>query len=259
MTTWTDAPLKGQVAIVTGAASGIGRSMMNTLLDAGAFVLAADLAPEHLCDLGTDRVDLRKVDVAVAADVHQMVDAAMERWGRIDVLCNNAGAPDRFLGVHECTDEEWDRGLAVHLTGPFLATRHALRHMLAAGRGIVLNTVSTAGISGSNGGASYTASKHGLVGLTKNIAAMYGTDGIRAVAICPGAVDTGASKLMKARRAAGEVSSRSELTRQRTFGAFLRRAQPDEFGALVRYLVVDRGADLLNGAVLTANSGYSAH
>jgi NAD(P)-dependent dehydrogenase (short-subunit alcohol dehydrogenase family) len=257
--TGTASPLKGQVAIVTGAASGIGRSMAETLLDAGAYVIGADLAPEGLSDLDDDRLVALRTDVTVPGDLDMMVDFAMESWGRIDVLCNNAGRPDRFLGVDECTDDEWERGLAIHLTAPFLATRRALPHMLEAGHGIVLNTVSTAGISGSNGGASYTATKHGLVGLTRNIAAMYCNDGIRCVAICPGAVDTGATELMKARRTAGQLSERSEQTRARTFGAFVRRAQPHEFGALVHYLVADHGADLLNGAVLTANSGYSAH
>ncbi len=251
--------LAGQTAIVTGAVSGIGRAMLDALVAEGASVLAADISAERLAELdGSERVETIAVDLTRADDVHATVDRAIELWGRIDVLCNNAGVPDRFAGVEECTDDEWGFGLALHLTAPFLASRRALPHMLAAGRGMIFNTVSTAGITGGNGGASYTASKHGLVGLSRSIAAMYGTDGIRCVAICPGAVDTGATEIMKRRRADGEVSERSEATRARTFQAFIRRAQPAEFGALVAFLA-GGGADLLNGAVLTANSGYSAH
>jgi NAD(P)-dependent dehydrogenase (short-subunit alcohol dehydrogenase family) len=251
--------LAGQTAIVTGAVSGIGRAMLESFVADGASVLAADISADRLAELdGRERVDTIVTDVTRSEDIDAMVDRVMDRWGRIDILCNNAGVPDRFAGVEDCTDEEWDYGFALHLTGPFRASRRALPHMLAAGRGLIFNTVSTAGITGNNGGASYTASKHGLVGMTRSIAAMYGVDGIRAVAICPGAVDTGASELMKRRREAGEISERFQTARNRTFQAFTRRAQPDEFGALVSYLAAG-GADLLNGAVLTANSGYSAH
>jgi 3-oxoacyl-[acyl-carrier protein] reductase len=251
--------LVGQTAVVTGAASGIGQSMLKALLAEGASVLAADISPERLGELKADeRVQTIVVDLTRADDVYATVDRAIELWGRIDILCNNAGVPDRFAGVDECSDHEWDFGLALHLTAPFLASRRALPHMLAAGHGMIFNTVSTAGITGGNGGASYTASKHGLVGLSRSIAAMYGTDGIRSVAICPGAVDTGATEIMKRRRASGELSVRSERTRARTAQAFIRRSQPTEFGALVAFLATG-GADLLNGAVLTANSGYSAH
>lgn len=233
--------------------------MLEALRDEGAHVLVGDIDTDGLAELDQlDGVATMVTDVTNADDLHAMVDGAIERWGRLDVLCNNAGAPDAFRGVDECSDAEWELGLALHLTAPFIASRRALAHMLPAGSGVILNTVSTAGITGCNGGASYTAAKHGLVGLTRSIAAMYGVDGIRAVAICPGAVDTGATEIMKRRRESGDISSRSERTRARTFKAFVRRAQPAEFGALAAFLATG-GGDLLNGAVLTANSGYSAH
>jgi NAD(P)-dependent dehydrogenase (short-subunit alcohol dehydrogenase family) len=226
---------------------------------AGASVLAADVSADRLAALSPhDRVEMIVTDVTIASDVEGMVDRAVELWGRIDVLCNNAGRPDAFGGVEDCTDGEWELGLALHLTAAFLASRRALPHMLARGNGIILNTAATAGLTGNSGGASYTAAKHGLIGLTRSTAAMYGVDGIRAVAICPGAVDTDATEIMKLRREAGEVTERFLRARDRTFKAFTRRAQPGEFGALAVYLAMG-GADLLNGAVLTANSGYSAH
>jgi NAD(P)-dependent dehydrogenase (short-subunit alcohol dehydrogenase family) len=252
-------PLEGQVVVITGAGSGIGRGILDAFCSAGANVLAADISANRLAQLaGLDRVETIVTDVTVPSDLEAMIARAVDLWGRIDVLCNNAGRPDAFRGVEDCTDEEWELGLALHLTAPFLASHCALPHMLAAGHGIILNTVSTAGLTGNNGGASYTASKHGLIGLTRSTAAMYCVDGIRAVAICPGAVDTDATEIMKRRLESGEVSERFLRARDRTFNAFTRRAQPAEFGALAVYLATG-GADLLNGAVLPANSGYSAH
>jgi NAD(P)-dependent dehydrogenase (short-subunit alcohol dehydrogenase family) len=251
--------LTGQAAVVTGAASGIGRSIVDAFTAEGASVLAADLSSSGLeVFAGRELVFPMDVDVTDSPRVEAMVDAAVERWGRVDILCNNAGAPDRCRGVDECPDEDWENGLALHLTAPFVASRRALSYMLAAGRGLIINTVSTAGITGGNGGAAYTASKHGLVGLSRSIAAFYGPEGIRCIAMCPGAVDTGATVLMSGRRERGELSARSEVARARTSKAFIRRAKPDEFGALALYLAAG-GADVLNGAVLTANSGYSAY
>jgi NAD(P)-dependent dehydrogenase (short-subunit alcohol dehydrogenase family) len=253
-----DGRLSGQVAVVTGGASGIGRALAKAFAAEGAHVLATDLNEDLLADLERAGIASLRTDVTQASDLDMMIDTAIDRWGRIDILCNNAGAPDAFHGAEECADAEWELGLALHLTAAFVACRRALIHMLPVKRGLILNTVSTAGITGANGGASYTASKHGLVGLTRSIAAMYCVDGIRAVAICPGAVDTGATELVKRRRASGELSERSERVRARTLEAFVRRAQPDEFGELATFLATG-GAELLNGAVLTANSGYSAH
>jgi NAD(P)-dependent dehydrogenase (short-subunit alcohol dehydrogenase family) len=250
--------LSGQVAVVTGGASGIGRAVAKAFATEGADVLAADLDEESLAELEQNGISSLRTDVTQARDLDTMIETAIGRWGRIDILCNNAGAPDAFHGAEECSDAEWELGLALHLTAAFVASRRALVHMLSVKRGLILNTASTAGITGANGGASYTASKHGLVGLTRSIAAMYCVDGIRAVAICPGAVDTGATELMNRRRASGELSERSDRVRARTHKAFVRRAQPEEFGELATFLATG-GAELLNGAVLTANSGYSAH
>ncbi len=250
--------LDGKVALVTGAGSGIGLAMTEAFLGAGGRVVAADVALEGLANLeGRPDVLTVKADVSSPADVDRMVGDAMERFGRIDILCNNAGITDRFLGVDECTDDEWERGLAVNLTGPFLVSRATLRHMLAAGGGVIINTASAAGLSGANGGAAYTASKHGLIGLSKNIAAMYGADGIASIAICPGFTNTGQTKAMAARRQAGTLSARSEATRARTHGAFLRKADPSEVGQLA--LSIALSAPLLNGAVITADSGFAAH
>lgn len=250
--------LDGKVAIVTGGASGIGRSMVEAFADAGASVVAADVDQAGLSalrDHGT--VVTVRADVSKQADVDALVSTAVQRFGQVDVLCNNAGITDRFLGVDECTDEEWERGLAVNLTGHFLLSRAVLPHMLKAGAGVVINVSSAAGLTGANGGAAYTASKHGVIGLSQNIAAMYGADGICSVAICPGFTNTGQTKAMAARRESGQLSARSEATRARTHAAFLRRADPAELGRLALFIAAE-GAPLLNGGVITADSGFAA-
>lgn len=250
--------LDGKVALVTGAGSGIGLAMTEAFLAAGGKVAGSDIALEGLAHLeGRDDLLTIKADVSSLADVGRMVEVTVERFGRIDILCNNAGITDRFLGVDECTDEEWNRTLAVNLTGPFLVSRAVIPHMLAAGSGVLLHTASVAGLTGGNGGAAYCVSKHGLVGLSMNIAAMYGTDGISSIAICPGHTQTGQTEAMKARRQDGTLSPRSETTRNRTEAAFLRRADPAEIGRLAVSLVLN--TPVLNGAVIAADSGYMAH
>jgi hypothetical protein len=122
-----------------------------------------------------------------------MIGAAIERHSTLDVLVNNAGIMDRFLPAAETPDELWERVLKVNLTGPFLATKRAIGPMLEGGSGVIVNIASVSGLRGGAAGAAYTASKHGLIGLTKNTAANFATEGIRCVAICPGGVDTGIS------------------------------------------------------------------
>jgi NAD(P)-dependent dehydrogenase (short-subunit alcohol dehydrogenase family) len=255
--TMSDSPRR--VAVVTGGGSGIGRAMVDHALAEGLAVVVTDLNVEALVDVGA-REDFAIVagDITDAAVVAAAIDTAVRRFGRLDVLVNCAGRPDRYRGVDECTDEEWEYGLALHLTAPFQACRLALPHLRAAGGGLIVNVSSASGWTGGNGGAAYTCSKHALVGLSRNIAAMYVEDNIRCIVICPGMTQTGASAVMQRMRKNGELSERSEATRARTRGAHVRRADPDEIGALFAHLL--RGGDaLLNGGVLKADSGYSAY
>lgn len=183
--------LKDRVAIVTGAGSGIGLAITHRFLAEGAYVVGADVAEDHLAALeALDGVTAAKADVTSGADIDRLVTFAREQ-GRLDTLVNNAGIMDGFRPVGEVTDEVWERVLAVNLTGPMVLTRAALPAMLEAGRGVIINISSIGGLVGGRAGAAYTASKHGLIGLTKNIAATYGAHGIRCVAIAPGGVNTG--------------------------------------------------------------------
>lgn len=243
---------EGKVVIVTGADRGIGKSTVARFLDEGARVVAADLAPAvGLAEYERDaRVAVVLGDVSVRADAERIVATASERFGRLDVLVNNAGIVDRFLPVGEVTDELWQKVLAVNLTGPMYLARAALPHLVAS-KGVVVNVASVGGLFGARGGAAYVASKHGMIGLTKNIATTYAKDGVRAVAIAPGGVNTGIS-------IGGEPSPRGYEALNRTLPTAVRMAEPAEIAALVAFLASGE-ASFVNGAVVVADGGWTAY
>jgi NAD(P)-dependent dehydrogenase (short-subunit alcohol dehydrogenase family) len=243
--------LSGKVAIITGAGGGLGRAMTTLFLQEGAQVVATDVAPAALESLdGIEDVATVCGDVSRRDAVDEMVTTATKRFGRLDVLVNNAGIVDRFLPVAEMTDEVWERVLAVNLTGPMLTSRAAIPVMIARGGGCIINISSVAGLGGAKAGAAYTASKHGLIGLTRNIAATYGRDGIRCVAVCPGGVRTGIS-------IGGEPSERGREVLNRAAATSVRTAEPEEIAALCTFLASDE-AGIVNGAVLAADAGWTA-
>jgi len=243
--------LENKIAIVTGAASGIGLAITRTFLEEGAQVVAADHNPTNLEGLkGVTGVTTITADVSLPADATRIVETARQ-LGPIDILVNNAGIVDRFLPAHEMTDEVWSRVMGVNLNGPLFLSRAVLPCMLEAKRGAIVNVASVAGIAGGRGGAAYTASKHGLIGLTMNIAATYGRDGIRCVAVAPGGVNTGISL-------GGEPSERGFNVLKGTMAANIRVAEPEELARVVLFLASDE-ASFVNGATLIADGGWLAH
>ncbi len=243
--------LQDRVAIVTGAGAGIGKAITLRLIEEGAHVIAADVVEDKLSQY-SEMAGATPIiaDVTKTDDAERMVAAAMER-GRLDIVCNNAGIVDRFLPVGEVTDEVWQRVLAVNLTGPMLVSRAAIPHMLQAKRGVIINISSVAGMAGARAGGAYTASKYGLIGLTQNIATTYGADGIRCVAIAPGAVSTGISL-------GGEPSERGYAALNRTLQTNLRVGEPIEIANVAVFLASDE-ASFVNGAVIVADGGWMAH
>jgi NAD(P)-dependent dehydrogenase (short-subunit alcohol dehydrogenase family) len=249
--------LAGKVVIVTGAGSGIGQAMATRFAREGAKVVVADVVPERV----TETVDAitqaggvatgMVVNVASEEDVNRMIDGAVETYGRLDILCNNAGIMDRMMPAHEVSDELWQRVLSINLTGPFMACRKAIPIMREQGGGVILNTSSLSGLFGARAGAAYTASKHGLVGLTKNIAYMYATEGIRCNAICPGGVETAIG-------VGGQPSEFGMGRMQLGFGANPRVGKPEEIANVALTLVSDEGS-FVNGATLVIDGGWSAY
>lgn len=252
---WQPTPTQGRFAsrtvVVTGAAAGIGRAVTDRIVAEGGRVVAVDLSADRLADLVAAHQQGSVVPVAGdltdSATAEAVVAAAGER---IDGLANVAGVNDDFSPAHETTDEVWDRVIAVNLTAPFKLMRAVLPVMVAAGRGAVVNVSSEAGLRGGASGNAYTAAKHGVLGLTRSAATMYGGQGIRVNTVAPGGVATGMP--------IPENTSEAGMARLRPFqGVMPGLASAVEVAASITFLLSDDAVNL-NGVVLPSDGGWSA-
>ncbi|MFM8304689.1 MAG: SDR family NAD(P)-dependent oxidoreductase [Actinomycetota bacterium] len=239
--------LDGKVAVVTGAGSGMARATAEIFVREGARVLAADVSgreEETAAALGDACVPFR-VDVTDEAQVEAMFAAAVGAFGAVHVACNVAGVGGA-QPVADITLDEFDRVMAVNLKGVMLGTKHAVKTMLPTGGGVILNWASTGGINGSRLPTStYSAAKAGVISFTKAAAIEYGTRGIRAIAICPGFVETEMSG------GKGAAERFPALVK----GSCLQRGgQPEEIGELASFLASDR-ATYITGAVIPIDGG----
>lgn len=241
-----------RVTIVTGAGSGIGQAMARAFAHADDRVVVADVnidtAGSTAAEIGTNALAV-DVDIADPESVARMVDGVMDKFGRIDVLCNNAGIMDRMALPADTSVDLWNRVVEINLTGTFLVTRAVLPHMLGRGGGAIINTASEAGVRGGAAGIAYTASKHGVVGITRNVAWAHAGDGIRCNAILPGPTLTPISPDFDAAGAA-RLRPIIELNHQRL-------AQPEQMAAVAVFLASDAAA-FVNGAIMPVDAGWSA-
>lgn len=238
----------GQTVVVTGAGSGIGFEMAQRFHAEGARVFAADLDPASV-PRGTAglRVDVTDPDSFAAG-----LAAAVDQTGRLDVLCNNAGASSTSDPV-SCTVDEWDHTFAVNARGVFLGTKFALPTMLAQGRGAIVNTASAAGLVGLKDRAAYCASKGAVIAFTKAVAVQYAGTGIRCNSVCPGTVDSPwVGRLLAA--ADDPEQARAALVARQPMG---RLGQTAEIAEAALYLASDAAA-FITGTELVIDGGLLA-
>jgi NAD(P)-dependent dehydrogenase (short-subunit alcohol dehydrogenase family) len=243
-----------EVAIVTGAARGIGRRAALTLAEQGYRIAANDLeAPEEtLQELRAAGAVALPIpgDVSDEAAVRSMVDAVIDEFGRVDVLVNNAGI-SAIVPAEETTLGEWNRTISVNLTGPFLMCREFGKVMLERGSGSIVNVSSVAGLLGISDRAAYNASKHGLVGLTRTLAAEWGGRGIRVNAVCPGWVKT---EMDEEDQGAGGYSD-ADIEGRVPMGRF---ATPEDIARAVAFLADPDWSGFVNGHTLSVDGGWFA-
>ncbi|MGY1616122.1 SDR family NAD(P)-dependent oxidoreductase [Geodermatophilus sp. SYSU D00691] len=248
----------GRVALVTGGASGMGRASALALAAEGAAVVVADVAVEGGEQTAADITDkggravFRRTDVSDADDVRAVVDAAVAEFGGLDVGVNAAAIENETRPLADCDEESFDRLIAVNLRSVFLCTKYEIRAMRTQGRGgAVVNIASTSSFRPQPHQPAYTASKHGVLGLTRAAAVDHAADGIRVNAVCPGAIET--PMLLGAIAARGrdpqEVAGRLSL-----FGRF---GAPEEIARAVLWLASD-DASFTTGHALAVDGGYLA-
>ncbi|HEY1853354.1 MAG TPA: glucose 1-dehydrogenase [Solirubrobacterales bacterium] len=246
--------LAGKVALVTGAGSGIGKASAERFAAEGARVIAVDLkgAEETAAAIETAGGEALALatDVADERAVAAMAAAALDRFGRVDVLMNNAGILDEFEPAAETSTETWNRILGANLCGQFFTSRALLPQMVERGEGAIVNVASTAGLNGGNGGAAYTTSKHAVIGFTRQLCFDYARKGIRCNVICPGAVETGMTREI--------FSSPDAAVMEAVESAPIGRwAQPEELANAALFLASDE-ASFVNGAVYVVDGGFDS-
>jgi NAD(P)-dependent dehydrogenase (short-subunit alcohol dehydrogenase family) len=247
--------LEGKVVLVVGASAGIGADAAGVFAREGASVMLAARSEGALGELvdaltreGHDAAYVTG-DVSVGTDVARFVDATLERFGRLDGAFNNAAVTGAGL-LHEVTEDDFDRMMAVNVKGVWLCIREEVRAMRAAGAGSIVNASSIGGLRGSSGMGAYQATKHAVIGLTRTAAHDNGPAGIRVNAIAPGPIET--PMLQKTREAIpGGVEARIAATPLRKVGT------TTEVGNTVAWLLSDR-ASHISGVVLPVDGGFSS-
>lgn len=247
---------ENKIALVTGAAAGIGRASAIALAAAGAKVMVADIdvagcaETVALIAAADGEASMQAVDVADEDSVSALVAATVDTYGRLDIAFNNAGVAGAVGRTADYANEEWHRVIAINLTGVWYCMKHELRQMMAQGGGAIVNTASVAGLVGMKNAPAYCAAKHGVVGLTRNAALEYAKQNIRINAVCPGGVRTNMTESADRERP-GLLDA---LAKQEPMG---RLASPEEIASAVVWLCSD-GASFMTGHALAVDGGYVA-
>jgi len=255
--------LDGKIAAVTGGTAGIGRAIAEAFLAEGARVVVsgrnADRGKQVVSELGEDHAIFHQGDATTKEGVEQTVEAAVERFGRIDIMVNNAGGAERLAPLVDLYDEDWDLVMKWNLYSTFWGTRAALRHMVPQKYGRIINISSVEGKHGKPVVTSYVAAKHAINGLTKAVAKEVGTQGVTVNAICPGLVITDIIKSNGPATAAAMGITFDEMVALYTEESAIKRPNTlDEVAAVAVLLASDVAAGI-TGAIYSVDGGTAAY
>ncbi len=246
---------EGKVALVTGAASGMGLATARAFAEAGAAVVLADVREglakaeaQKLKDAGHKAIAV-PCDVSEEAQVAVMVERAVSEFGRLDAAFNNAGVMARIAFTADSTREDWERVIGINLRGVWSCMKYELRQMVRQGSGAIVNNASVGALTGNPGIGSYIASKHGVVGLTRTAALEYIKQGIRVNAINPGLIDTQIARDV----VSGDEQAYNEIAKSVPIG---RAGRPEEIASVVLWLC-SPGASYVVGHALTVDGGMT--
>jgi NAD(P)-dependent dehydrogenase (short-subunit alcohol dehydrogenase family) len=245
---------KNKVAIITGGSSGIGRATALAFAKKGAKIVIVDWhespeTMESLTDLGAEAIFI-KCDVSKSADVKAMVKKTIATFGQLDYAFNNAGIEGDSAPTADCTEENWDKTIAINLKGIWLCMKHEIPEMLRQGKGTIVNCSSVAGLVGFEGLPAYVASKHGIIGLTKTAALEYAGQGIRMNTVCPGVIQTP----MMDRLTGKKKEAIEQFTALEPVG---RMGQPEEIANTVVWMCSDE-ASFITGHAMVVDGGFVA-
>lgn len=247
--------LNGKVAIVTGGGSGFGRAMAELYAKEGAQVVVSDISVESgeetadaAIKAGGDAIFV-KADVGSPEENEHLVKEAVKKYGKLNIAFNNAGIGGANAPIGEYPIEDWDKVIKINLSSVFYGMHYQIPEMLKAGGGAIVNTASILGQVGFGGSCAYVAAKHGVIGLTKNVAIEYGRQGIRANVVCPGFVETHLTQGLMSNRECYDF-----LVKKHPMG---RLGKVEEIVDLVLWLSSDK-ASFCNGSYYTVDGGYVA-
>jgi meso-butanediol dehydrogenase / (S,S)-butanediol dehydrogenase / diacetyl reductase len=250
--------LEGKVAVITGAADGIGRATAILFAREGAKLVLADVNEQGLRESlslvveGGGEAIIRRTDVSVEGEVKNLVDLALQTYSRVDILCNNAGIVGGLANLESQDRDDWQKVYAVNVLGAVFATKYLAKHMQERRRGAIVNTASVAGIRSGAGGNAYSASKAALINFTQTAACDLGGFNVRVNAVCPGLIETGMTKpvfdLAREKGKFNKLGSRCELRRY---------GRAEEVAYAILFLASDE-ASYITGQALPVDGGNTA-
>ena len=250
--------LQDKVAVVTGAGSGMGKAIATLYAQEGAKVVVSDIneasaqAVAEKIKANGGEATFVVANVAKEEDIQNLIDTTVNTYGTVDILVNNAGIMDSMEPAGDIVDDKWERIFAINTTSVMRATRKVLPIFLEKQKGVIVNIASAGGLHGARAGAAYTASKHAVVGFTKNTGFMYAQQGIRCNAIAPGGVETNIASTMTNINHFG-------ASRQQLGMAINPRAGKSEEIAQVALFLGSDESSFVNGTVVTADAGWSSY